>query len=173
MAVPAAATAALDRPCPTGALGLELPFEDGLAAMTDRHWENFAHDADVGVRGVGPTKQAAFAEAARALTAAVVDPDAVAPLESVAIACVAPDDEVLLLDWLNAVVYEMATRRMLFSAFDVTIAGHALKATVKGEPVDVVRHAPAVEVKGATFTELRVARDATSGKWTAQCVIDV
>jgi len=136
-------------------------------------WEHFAHGADVGVRGVGPTREAAFAEAARALTAAVADPDAVRPRQSVAIACAAPDDEVLLVDWLNAVVYEMATRRMLFSAFDVTIADHSLKATATGEPVDVARHAPAVEVKGATFTELRVARDPASGEWTAQCVIDV
>ena len=137
------------------------------------HWEHFAHGADVGVRGVGPTREAAFAEAARALTAAVADPDAVKPLQPVAIACAAPDDEVLLVDWLNAVVYEMATRRMLFSAFDVTIADHVLTATARGEPVDVARHAPAVEVKGATFTELSVARDAATGQWTAQCVIDV
>jgi tRNA nucleotidyltransferase (CCA-adding enzyme) len=125
------------------------------------------------VRGVGPTREAAFAEAARALTAAVADPDAVKPLQPVAIACAAPDDEVLLVDWLNAVVYEMATRRMLFSAFEVTIADHALTATIRGEPIDIARHAPAVEVKGATFTELRVARDPASGQWTAQCVIDV
>jgi tRNA nucleotidyltransferase (CCA-adding enzyme) len=136
-------------------------------------WEHFAHGADVGVRGLGPSREAAFAEAARALTAAVADPDAVEPRQSVAIAVAAPDDEVLLLDWLNAVVYEMATRRMLFSQFDVTIVDHRLSATVRGEPVDVARHAPAVEVKGATFTELRVARDPASGEWTAQCVVDV
>jgi len=141
--------------------------------MTDSHWEHFAHGADIGIRGVGPTMESAFTEAARALTAAVTDPDTVAPRKSVAIACAAPDDEVLLLDWLNALVYEMATRRMLFSAFDVTISGHGLEATARGEPVDVARHAPAVEVKGATFAELRVARDAETGRWTAQCVIDV
>ncbi len=38
--------------------------------MTDRQWEHFPHHADVGVRGVGPTREAAFEEAARALTAA-------------------------------------------------------------------------------------------------------
>jgi SHS2 domain-containing protein len=139
----------------------------------DVRWEHFAHGADVGVRGIGPTKAAAFAGAARALTAAVADPECVAPKEAVAIACAAPDDEVLLVDFLNAVVYEMATRRMLFSAFDVEISDGALKATARGEPIDVARHAPAVEVKGATFTELRVRRDPASGRWTAQCVIDV
>lgn len=141
--------------------------------MTKQRWEHFAHDADIGVRGVGPSKEAAFAEAARALTAATADPNAVERRESVTIACQAPDDEVLLVDWLNAVIYEMATRGMLFGAFDVEITGGTLRATARGEPVDVARHDPAVEVKGATFTELRVAQDAESGAWTAQCVIDV
>lgn len=141
--------------------------------MTDGQWEHFAHGADIGVRGVGPTKEAAFAGAAWALTAAVTDPETVAPRETVAIACAAPDDEVLLVDWLNAIVFEMATRRMLFSAFDVKIADGALTATARGERIDVARHAPAVEVKGATFTELRVFRNPQSGQWTAQCVIDV
>ena len=36
-----------------------------------------------------------------------------------------PDDELLLVDWLNALIYEMATRRMLFGRFDVTIEGSA------------------------------------------------
>jgi len=35
-----------------------------------------------------------------------------------------------------------------------------------------LRHAPAVEVKGATFTELAVSED-RPGLWRAQCVIDV
>ena len=140
--------------------------------MTDRQWEHFPHDADVGVRGVGPTAEAAFEEAARALTAAIVDPQEVAPLDAVEVVCSAPDIEILLVDWLNALVYEMATRRMLFGDFRVHIEGTTLKATALGEPVDAARHAPAVEVKGATFTELKVRRT-EDGAWIAQCVVDV
>jgi SHS2 domain-containing protein len=84
----------------------------------------------------------------------------------------APDSEALLVDWLNALVYEMAVRRMVFGRFDVRIDGTALQATAWGEPVDRERHRPAVEVKGATYTELKVYRDA-SGAWIAQCVVDV
>lgn len=133
-------------------------------------WEHFAHGADIGARGRGDTREAAFAEAARALTAVVTDVDAVAPALAVPIRCAAPDDELLLVDWLNALVYEMATRRMVFARFDVAITGHALTATAWGEPVDVARHHPAVEVKGATMTALRVAHDAD---WVAQTVLDV
>ncbi len=140
--------------------------------MTDRYWEHFPHGADVGVRGVGPTTEAAFEEAARALTAAIIDPQEVAPLDAVEVACSAPDMEFLLVDWLNALVYEMATRGMLFGDFRVRIEGATLTATALGEPVDAARHAPAVEVKAATFTELKVHRD-EDGAWIAQCVVDV
>ncbi len=135
-------------------------------------WELFPHDADIGVRGRGATLAEAFANAARAMTAAILDPAVVAPREAVTIACEAPDPEVLLVDWLNALVFEMATRAMLFGDFRVRIEGTRLEAEALGEPIDPARHAPAVEVKGATFTALKVARGA-DGTWTAQCVIDV
>lgn len=134
-------------------------------------WEHFAHGADVGIRGVGPTKEAAFEQIALALTGAITDPAVVHPAVSVAIACDAPDDGVLLVDWLNALVYEMATRRMLFAAFAVSIEGSHLQATAWGEPVDQRRHEPAVEVKGATYTALKV--ESLEDGWVAECVIDV
>jgi len=135
------------------------------------HWEHFEHGADIGVRGLAPTKAGAFEQAALALTAAVTDPAGVSPRESVAIVCEAPDDELLLAGWLNAVVTEMATRGMLFGRFEVRLDGLRLAARAWGEPTAVARHQPAVEVKGATCTALRVAP--IEGGWLAQTVVDV
>lgn len=135
-------------------------------------WQTFPHEADVGVRGRGATLGEAFAGAATALTAVLCDPARVAPREPVEIACAAPDVELLLVDWLNALVYEMATRRMLFSRFEVAIADGRLRARAWGEPLAVERHRPAAEVKGASYCELRVAQEA-DGHWLAQCVVDV
>ena len=135
-------------------------------------WEHFPHQADMGVRGMGSTKEAAFEGAAMALTAVITDPELVMPKQPVAVACEAPDDELLLVDWLNALVYEMATRKMVFSRFEVHVNDHALHATAWGEPVEVARHRPAVEVKGATYTALLVEQDPKGG-WLAQCVVDV
>jgi len=136
------------------------------------NWEHFPHQADMGVRGIGPTKEAAFEGAALAVTAVITDLAEVIPTQPVTMACDAPDDELLLVDWLNALVYEMATRRMLFSRFNVRFNDHSLHATAWGEPIEVARHQPAVEVKGATYTELSVKRD-EEGRWIAQCVVDV
>jgi tRNA nucleotidyltransferase (CCA-adding enzyme) len=135
-------------------------------------WELFPHRADTGVRGFGPDENTAFEQAAMALTAVITDPQRVTPRVAVEITCEAPDIELLLVDWLNALVYEMATRRMLFGRFAVRIEDRRLHARAWGEPVNVLRHEPAAEVKGATLTELEVSRG-TDGAWIAQCVVDV
>lgn len=135
------------------------------------YWEHYEHGADIGVRGYGPTKAAAFEQAALALTAVITDPPSVAPQETVQIRCEAPDDELLLADWLNALIYEMAVRRMLFGQFHVQLEGTRLSAQASGEPASVPRHHPAVEVKGATYTTLHVAP--VEGGWLAQTVVDV
>ncbi len=134
-------------------------------------WEHVPHDADIGVRGFGLTAAAAFEQAACALTAVVTHAE-VAPSTSVEVSCEAPDLELLFVEWLNAVIYEMAVRRMLFSRFAVRIDGTRLDATLWGEPVDVARHAPACEPKGATYTALRVAEE-PDGSWSAGCIVDV
>jgi len=135
-------------------------------------WEHFAHVADVGIRGIGATPESAFEQAALALTAVVTEPGSIAPLQRVEISCEAPNLELLLVDWLNAIVYEMATRKMLFSTFHVELEGNRLSGLIGGEAIDVKRHAPAAEVKGATLSELEVVRGG-DGRWRAQCIVDV
>jgi putative phosphoribosyl transferase len=146
--------------------------EGPAAGASDAHWELFPHQADMGVRGIGLTRERAFEQAALALTAVIVDPDLVEGGEAVEFCCEAPDDELLLVDWLNAIVYEMSTRKILFGRYEVAIDGQKLRAVARGERVDVSRHQPAVEIKGASMTELRVGRR-EDGSWIAQCVVDV
>ncbi len=137
-------------------------------------WEHFEHMADIGVRGIGETPEEAFAQTALAMTAVICDPALINPQEKVTVEIAREDDDLdgLLVDFLNAVIYEMAVRQMLFSRFQVSIDDHRLKAECWGEPVDREKHQPAVEVKGATYTELKVART-EEGQWVAQCVLDV
>lgn len=138
--------------------------------MNTPHWEHFDHGADIGVRGYGASEAEAFTQAALALTAVTADPAEIGAGEPVAIRCEAPDDELLLVDWLNALVYEMATRRMLFSRFEVHIDGHTLTATAWGQGHRKESEF-GVEVKGATLTAVKVAEE--EGQWLAQCVVDV
>jgi tRNA nucleotidyltransferase (CCA-adding enzyme) len=146
--------------------------EPPASAAAPERWEHYPHDADVGIRGYGATQPKAFEQAALAMVAIVVDPRSVAASETVDIDCEAPDAELLLVDWLNALIYEMATRRLCFGRFIVSLRNHRLHGRALGERVDAAKHELGVELKGATYTDLRVAREPT-GLWVAQCVVDV
>ncbi len=135
-------------------------------------WSHFDHEADVGLEGRGSTRAEALAQLGVAMTAVITDPDRVATSESVAIDCDAPDGLTLVTDWLNALVFEMATRHMLFGRFDVRLDRHRLHAVAWGEAIDIGRHRPAVEIKGATCTEVEFSR-ADDGTWITRCVVDV
>ena len=158
-----------------------LGLVSGPCAVNERHpdseptigrgWEQFPHDADVGLRGWGPSIEVAFEQAALALTGIVTDAE-IAVETRVEVACEAPDVELLLVEWLNAIIYEMAVRSMLFGQFEVKISGTRLQGVLWGEPIEQAKHAPACEPKGATYTALRVAQGA-DGFWSAGCVIDV
>jgi SHS2 domain-containing protein len=141
------------------------------AALPRAGWEHFPHDADVGVQGCGATAAQAFEQAAHALTAIVTDAE-VKPQMTVEVRCEAPDLELLFVEWLNAVIYEMAVRKAVFGRFAVGIDDGHLHGTLWGEPVDVERHAPACEPKGATYTGLRIVHG-EDGSWCARCIVDV
>jgi len=134
-------------------------------------WEHFPHDADVGIRGRGPTLAEAFEQAALALTGIVTDAE-IAAGTAVDVTCEAPDVEMLLVEWLNAIIYEMAVRNMIFGQFKVTLSNTRLQGTMWGETIHQAKHLPACEPKGATYTALRVAQE-PDGTWSAACIIDV
>lgn len=136
------------------------------------HWEHFHHVADIGVRGIGRTREEAFVQAGIGLAAVVTDPAGVRLQSRVDLAAEGCDDDLLLLGWLDAIIYAMATRRMVFGAFDIAFVPGGATGHAWGEAVEVARHQPVVEVKAATFTELRVRR-LRDGRWLAQCVVDV
>jgi SHS2 domain-containing protein len=135
-------------------------------------WEHFPHGADIGIRGWGRNVTEAFEQAAMATTAIVADPVLVRSETSIDITCEASALEDLLVEWLNAVIFEMAHRHLVFGSFSVSINDHRLVASARGEALDSDRHELGVEPKGATYTQLRVSRR-DDGTWDAQCVVDV
>jgi len=136
-----------------------------------KNWEHYQHTADMGIRGFGRTRQEAFANAALAVVALIADPAAIRKRRQVRIACEQEDGELLLVEWLNGLLYEMAARGMLFGKFEVNIEANRLTAKAWGEKLDAKRHGPAVEVKGISYSDLKVAFD--KGRWTAQCIVDI
>lgn len=139
--------------------------------MQSGGWEHFDHRADIGIRGFGGTTAEAFEQCALSMMALVTDLSLINTESVIDISCKESDPELLLVDWLNGVIFEMVTRKMIFGRFEVSIKEGSLRGKAWGEPIDIKRHQPAVEIKGATYTELALYQDAE--RWIAQCVVDV
>lgn len=134
-------------------------------------YETFGHEADVGIRGFGGTLEEAFEAAASALYSVMVTINHVEPKEKRIVAVSAPDRELLLVEWLNALLSLSDIERMVYSKFEINITGQSLTGTAWGETLDRGRHEAHVEVKGATYHMLKVAFE--NGRFVAQCVVDV
>lgn len=126
----------------------------------------------MGIQAEAARREEVFEQMALGMTALISDPAQIESREEVAVACEAPTLDLLLVDWLNALVYEMSVRKMVFGRFRVELEGNTLRGVASGERVDPVRHEPAVEVKGATYTALYFQQRG-DGLFEAQCVVDV
>jgi len=135
-------------------------------------YELFEHTADVGIRARADSLDALLAEAARGLFSVMVTNfDAVRATEETTIRVEGHDPEELLHDWLAELLYTFHARRLVFSEFQVRVDSSGLTAVVRGEPIDLGRHAIDVEAKAITWHGLKVEQAA--GQWTAEVIVDV
>ena len=135
------------------------------------HYETFEHEADIGIRGFGSSVEEAFENTAAAMYSVMVNIDRISPTEKRGLSVSAPDIELLLVEWLNALLALSDVERLVFKRFEVKIDGMTLSGTAWGEGLDHSRHEPKVEVKGATYHMLRIVNE--DSRYTAQCVVDV
>lgn len=130
---------------------------------------------DLSFEAHGPTLEAVFAAAAEAFLAATLDETgAVEMRERRELALEEPDLELLLLRFVNQLVFLRDAAQLLLRVerIRVTQGGVArLEATLAGEPIDPRRHALRSDVKAATAHGLRVAE--TGGGWEARLTLDV
>jgi SHS2 domain-containing protein len=132
--------------------------------------------SDVSFRIWGGDLETVFADAAEATLRLMVDvPDTVRPETAVAVALRADALDLLLLAFLDELVFHKDARRLLLRATDVRVTaalnGYALTATLRGEVIDPARHALATDVKAVTLHGLRVTQTATG--WHAEVTVDV
>jgi len=135
------------------------------------NYETFEHEADIGIRGFGATLEEAFQNAALAMFSVMVNVRAIEQKETRTITVTAPDQELLLVEWLNTLLALADIERMVFARFEVRLDGNSLCGSAWGEKLDRRRHEPKVEVKGATYHMLSVKE--RDGRYVAQCVVDV
>jgi SHS2 domain-containing protein len=135
-------------------------------------FEVFEHTADIGLRIRASDRPSLFAEAGRGLFSLLVaNPEAVRGVQEKTYEISGEQDEYLLFDWLNELLYTFETEHLLLSEFRVEPDVSGLKATCRGEPVDHARHDLDHEVKAVTYHGLKVEQ--TAEGWAAEVILDI
>ena len=134
--------------------------------------------SDVTFRATGPDLGALFTAAAEATTAAMIADAAttVRPLVAIPLVVTAPAPDLLLLRFLDELIFHKDARGLVLRATDVTVAGDdaagwTARATLRGEAIDPARHTLAADVKAVTLYGLRV--EPTPAGWRAEATLDV
>ena len=123
----------------------------------EKEFEIIDHTADVGIIAYGADTSQAFANAARALFSLIAELDNVSEVVYRDVELIAPDQESLLVQWLNELIYLFDTENIIFKRFDITKLNNTqLKARSYGEKVDSTRHKLKTGVKAATYHMLKV-----------------
>ena len=118
------------------------------------------HTADVGIVAYGTDMSQAFANAAKALFNLITELDDVEEILHRDIKLTAPDQESLLVEWLNELIYLFDAECIIFKRFDITELNNTrLKARSYGEKVDSSKHRLKIGVKAATYHMLKIDKD--------------
>ena len=122
-----------------------------------RDFEIIEHTADVGIRAYGTSIKEAFVNAARGLFSLITELDDVKEVEHRDIEMTAPDQESLLVQWLNELIYLFDVENIIFKSFEIIqLSNVELKARAYGEKVDTSRHRLKTGVKAATYHMLSI-----------------
>ena len=125
----------------------------------EKEFEILNHTADVGIIAYGNDTSEAFANAAKGLFSLITELDDVAEIEYRDIELTAPDQESLLVGWLNELIYLFDAEQMLFKRFDIAqLSQTHLKARSYGHKVDSSKHKLKMGVKAATYHMLKIEK---------------
>lgn len=129
------------------------------------------HTADVGLVAYGGDLREAFAIAAYGMFSLIAELEGVGGEFCREIDLQAPDQETLLVDWLNELLYMFDVEYVILSRFDITDLNQSrLRANVYGEKIDTSRHKLKTGVKAATYHSLKIEK---GNGFRIQVILDV
>ena len=135
------------------------------------------HTADKGLAVEAESLPDLFETAARGLFRLMIDPDRYPPTEHVVIELHAPDLEMLLVKWLNELLYHFEVHHRLFSRYgdiEVREAEERWHLTAQAHYCPIAPQQLEWEgapVKSVTYHGLRLERD--SERWRLRVFVDV
>lgn len=136
---------------------------------------DIAH-ADVAFDAWAGTLEDLFRDAARATVQVMAENlEGIRATQTVELKLSQENEEMLLFDFLNELIFYKDARRLLLLPAELTISrgdgGVELRGTLQGEEIAPIRHKMSTDVKAVTM--LRYAVKKTGEGWHATVVLDV
>jgi SHS2 domain-containing protein len=135
-------------------------------------FEIIDHTADIGIVAYGADIKQVFANAALGLFNLMADLDNLKEDVEREIELSAEDVEVLLVEWLNELIYISEVEHIIFKRFEINeLSNTQLKATCFGEKIKPGQHRLKREIKAATYHMLRLNKE--DGSYKVQIIFDI
>jgi SHS2 domain-containing protein len=133
------------------------------------------HTADLGIEVETAELDELFVDAAAGLCDAITDRQAIEPRRERTFALRAEALDLLLVGWLEELLYHFDAGGELYAGGEAAVEGHgsswSLHAKMRGETYDPDRHPLKVQVKAITYHGLEVERDGKG--WRARVIFDI
>jgi SHS2 domain-containing protein len=136
--------------------------------MADLRFKLLEHPSDIGIVVFGKNPKEIFENAGFGLFSLIGDLSNVESAERFIIKVEGDDQEALLINWLNELLFYYDTKSVLIKEFKINkLSNLQLEAEIRGEKIDLDKHTVYKSVKAATYNQLQI------GKNQATIVFDV
>jgi SHS2 domain-containing protein len=148
------------------------PTSGHVVGTVEKSFEVIDHTADIGIVAYGADIKQVFANAALGLFNLMADLDDFKEDLQRELELSAEDVEVLLVEWLNELIYIFDVEHIIFKRFEIEeLTGTKIKAKCFGEKIKPGQHKLKREVKAATYHMLRISKE--DGSYKVQVIFDI
>ncbi|MCI0481435.1 MAG: archease [Candidatus Dadabacteria bacterium] len=135
-------------------------------------FEVIEHTGDIGIRVYGGSLAELLQNAALALMTLITDRESVRPDEETVFELEAETREELLIKMLSEILYIHQVRKMVFCEAEIELTdGYRLKGRLKGEKIDPGRHELLLDIKAATYHNLKI--QSVNDRFMAEIIFDI
>ncbi|MER3446769.1 MAG: hypothetical protein C4291_07970 [Candidatus Dadabacteria bacterium] len=122
-------------------------------------YEILDHTADICVRVYGRSLDDLLRNAARAMMELITDREKVDPSQEIEFKARGETDEEILVHWLDEILFIHHVKKMVFRNFEShPVSKTEIQGKAIGENIDMERHEIRLDIKAATYHNLKIER---------------
>ena len=145
---------------------------DHPVRRVEKGFEVLDHTADIGIAAYGADIKEVFRNAALGLFSLMAELDDIKEDVQREVKLSAEDEDVLLIEWLNELIYIFDVEHIIFKRFEIDkLKGSQISARCFGQEIKPGQHSLKREIKAATYHMLRIIK--SNGGYEVKVIFDI